>query len=261
MKENYLKAIVDLEALNRETTFMRYQPSEQLKDIVDLYWSVTWDLREGMLHTQKIIPNPHINLVHYDTGTYVEGVMKKLFEYKLEGKNEILGVKFKVGVFQTFTDIPMRELTNQKVDVQSILPNKAWDKLRDVEGIAGKIQCLENILIGYDPLNKLMPIQSQAFIAMVHSNPSIKTVEALAEATRLSVRTLQRVFEREVGVNPKWIIRTIRLQELKEESESDNLVNWAEKALELGYADQAHMINDFKAFFGMTPVGFKKSVK
>jgi AraC-like DNA-binding protein len=38
-------------------------------------------------------------------------------------------------------------------------------------------------------------------------------------------------------------------------------LDWAELALELGYFDQAHLINDFRAIVGCTPVEYRKQLR
>jgi AraC-like DNA-binding protein len=88
---------------------------------------------------------------------------------------------------------------------------------------------------------------------LAQNDRSIAQVEDLARAAALSVRTVHRLFERYVGVGPKWIIRRSRVQEAAERVAANARVDWAELAQELGYHDQAHLIRDFKAQVGFTP--------
>ena len=52
-------------------------------------------------------------------------------------------------------------------------------------------------------------------------------------------RHLQRLFNRYVGVSPKWVIQRYRLHEVLEQIKRDETVDWAELAQDLGYFDQA----------------------
>jgi AraC-like DNA-binding protein len=70
------------------------------------------------------------------------------------------------------------------------------------------------------------------------------------------VRSLQRLFSRYVGVSPKWVIRRYRLHELLEQMHSGRHLDWAQVAIDLGYFDQAHLINDFKSITGYAPTEY-----
>ena len=72
-------------------------------------------------------------------------------------------------------------------------------------------------------------------------------------ASGLSVRRLQRLFADYVGVSPKWVMRRARLHEAAERADSGEPVDWAALAVDLGYADQAHLTRDFTATIGVPP--------
>lgn len=76
------------------------------------------------------------------------------------------------------------------------------------------------------------------------------TVDDLARQSVIGKRTLQRLFSEYVGVSPTWVIRRYRLHEAVERLRSGERLDCAELALELGYFDQAHLINDFKSILG-----------
>lgn len=74
---------------------------------------------------------------------------------------------------------------------------------------------------------------------------SITRVEHLTEQFDINARALQRLFDRYVGVSPKWVIHRYRLQE-------------ATLSQELGFYDQAHFIKPFKALIDITPNAYAK---
>jgi AraC-like DNA-binding protein len=71
-------------------------------------------------------------------------------------------------------------------------------------------------------------------------------------------RSLQRIFSEYVGQSPKWVIQRYRLHEAIERFRSGDVLDWAQIALDLGYFDQAHLINDFKAMVGYTPTQYQE---
>ena len=81
----------------------------------------------------------------------------------------------------------------------------------------------------------------------------------LCERAGTGPRTLQRKFLQYAGVSPTWVIRRYRLLEAAESVREGRPVSWAEIAAGLGYADQAHLIRDFRAAMGQTPAAYAGS--
>lgn len=76
-------------------------------------------------------------------------------------------------------------------------------------------------------------------------------IEALATELEIGRRTLERIFQRVVGISPKQFAGILRTQHfLKALHESDSLTRLA---YEFGYYDQSHLIRDFKMKTGITP--------
>jgi AraC-like DNA-binding protein len=69
------------------------------------------------------------------------------------------------------------------------------------------------------------------------------------------VRTLQRRFADHIGISPKAVIRRYRLYEAAEAAREAE-IDWGALAADLGYADQAHLVRDFRAGFGVTPAAY-----
>ncbi|WP_105615631.1 DUF6597 domain-containing transcriptional factor [Vallitalea okinawensis] len=258
MKPDYLNAIVHMNELENQTSFNIIPPSNDLKHIVELFWSIKWNLPDGKVFNQQIIPNPHINIVHYGDSTFVEGVVKKLFEYHLQSSGEILGIKFKIGAFNNLTKVKMSTFTNQKIQIGEILEPTQWENLKDLNSTEEKVVYMENLLLNYAHPVDNKGLFVEKVINYIRENKSITSVDMVAKNFNKNIRSIQRDFDTYVGVNPKWIIRMFRLQELNKELEMDSTPHWADLAAKLGYADQPHMINDFKSILGITPREYKE---
>jgi AraC-like DNA-binding protein len=79
------------------------------------------------------------------------------------------------------------------------------------------------------------------------------TVEAMARAAGVSRQHLCRQFRERIGVAPKLYSRLARVQSALVYAGSRARVDWAQAAVDMGYADQSHMIADFREFTGLTP--------
>lgn len=94
---------------------------------------------------------------------------------------------------------------------------------------------------------------------LIATERSLVHVDQVAARLHISVRTLQRLAERYVGVPPLAIIRRYRLQEAAQRLRQDPGVRVADVAAELGYADQSHLTDDFTRILGITPRGYRRT--
>ncbi|MBZ0089440.1 MAG: helix-turn-helix domain-containing protein, partial [Thermoanaerobaculia bacterium] len=98
-----------------------------------------------------------------------------------------------------------------------------------------------------------------AIVERAATDREVTRVEQLVAAFDLGPRQLQRLFDEHVGVRPKWVIQRYRLHEAAERIAVSPDHDWADLALELGYADQAHFVRDFRRFVGKTPAAYGRS--
>ncbi|MEN3338317.1 MAG: hypothetical protein V7647_1993 [Acidobacteriota bacterium] len=78
----------------------------------------------------------------------------------------------------------------------------------------------------------------------------------MTSAVGLSERRFIDRFRTEVGLTPKLFCRVRRFQEVVRRVHRARAVNWSSVALSCGYFDQAHFINDFQAFSGLSPTTY-----
>jgi AraC-like DNA-binding protein len=78
-------------------------------------------------------------------------------------------------------------------------------------------------------------------------------VGALADELGCSRKRSVARFRDEVGLPPKAIGRQLRFERARELA---GTMPWAELALECGFSDQSHLINEFRQITGRTPETF-----
>ncbi len=79
------------------------------------------------------------------------------------------------------------------------------------------------------------------------------TAGDLSRHLGMSLRMLQRLFESQLGLTPSAFIGLARVQEARRALASTARFAMADLALSLGYYDQAHFTNHFKAVCGQSP--------
>ena len=87
----------------------------------------------------------------------------------------------------------------------------------------------------------------------VLASRGLARVGALARTAGLSDRQLERRFRSAVGLAPKLFSRIVRFQRVVRLARRSAQAGWAETAARCGYADQAHLVRDVRAFSGATP--------
>src|SRR5262249_19878110 len=95
-------------------------------------------------------------------------------------------------------------------------------------------------------------------VSLAAGQPDLTRVDKPAAGLGVTLRTLQRRFDRHVGVSPKWVLRRCRIQDALDRIEAGDAVDWADLAVQLGYADQSHFVNSFTALVGVPPEEYRK---
>ncbi|MBZ5525506.1 MAG: helix-turn-helix domain-containing protein [Acidobacteriia bacterium] len=239
----------------------RRSPSPGLAAWIDHYWVVRWDLRGYEPYTAETLPHPNFQVVFEKGRSAVSGVFTGKFTRTLEGKSHVFGIKFTPGGFRPFLKAPASSFRNRTVPVRRIFGKDA--------------DALEVVLTGSSEENAMIEAANAFFRARIPQadkeveaasllvrrileERDIRTVDDLVERTGIGKRTLQRIFNEYVGVSPKWVIRRYRLHELMERFNSGEQLDCARLAVELGYFDQAHLINDFRAIVGYSPTQYQR---
>ena len=92
---------------------------------------------------------------------------------------------------------------------------------------------------------------------LIATDRSIVRVEQIARHLDISVRAVQRLAHRYVGLPPLVIIRRYRLQEAAQRLREDPSLPITRVAADLGYSDHAHLSADFRRVLGFTPRSYR----
>jgi AraC-like DNA-binding protein len=238
----------------------RYWPTDDLAPFVEHYWTVAWDLDEPQV--RETLPHPSVHMVFENGLAQIAGAWTKRFTRVLGGKGNAFAIKFRPGGFHTFVTEPICRFTDGIVAVEEIFGAKAAQLIRypfASSDPAAAIEMIETFLRSCDPQPDPAASLAARIAERIASDHDITRIEQVAREFKLSTRALQRVFREYVGVSPKWVIQRYRLHELVERIETSAPIDWTALATDLGYADQAHLIRDFKKLVGTSPTGYIKA--
>ncbi len=238
-------------------------PAPDVAPWIVRYWTAAWNIAGGEKQFVETLPHPNVYIIFENGTSTISGVHTARFSRVLEGKSRVFGIKFRPGGFRPFLGGPVSQLANSLVPASTVF--------------GPEIQALEEVLLAPSPADEKFDAADAFFrgrlpkldkqidrvdhlITQILNDSCIKTVDDLAIRAAIGKRSLQRLFREYVGASPKWVIRRYRLHELIERFRGGAEVDWAQTALDLGYFDQAHLINDFKSTVGCSPLQYSERV-
>lgn len=245
-----LGGILDPEAARRHFRLTRYPPSDDLADLVERHWIVEWDLDAPF--TQELVTHPCVNLVFERDVALIHGVITGRGAKEISGRSKAVGVKFRPGGFHPLKPIPAWRLTDSAMSLEDAFGADPHDAVLAAGADRAQIAVVEDFLRGLPRDDDPLVAEVIETFRLILRDPSLLRVDQLAERAGRSPRALQRLFREYVGVTPKWVLQRLRLQEAAERM-MDGAGDWASLALDLGYFDQAHFINDFRRVVGRSP--------
>jgi AraC-like DNA-binding protein len=236
---------------------MRYQefaPPKHLRQFVECFWTH----RPGSAVVDyPVLPDGCVDIV-YSPGTarelQVVGAMTSARTFSLAPGQIGFGVRFRPAMSQAFLPVPGLDITDQ-----SIALNDIWgaDARRLVDQISDARSPAECIHLFETRLHKPGEITVvQRLSATIVEQAGQVRIDDLAFQAGLSARQLRRLFLEQIGLSPKHFCRVIRFRNSLSRLPPAGRSEWAQVALDCGYYDQAHFINEFREFSGFTPGEF-----
>jgi AraC-like DNA-binding protein len=189
-------------------------------------------------------------------------VDRSIFTRRLTGADKALGVRFRPGGFHPFYRKSIATLNDRVVPARQVFGPGADEAcaaaMSPGADDTAMVAAAERLLRGFGAALDPVAAQLAVMVGRVSTDPELRRVAALSEAFGVPERRLQRLFAEYVGVSPKWVIRRARLLEAARRADAGDVVDWAELALDLGYADQAHLTRDFTASLGIPPARYTR---
>lgn len=262
-------AILHPGRLERRAHRVLADPDGAVSSIVERYWALRWEGNVDLL--SSLLPTFSINLT-WEVGSgregtegraVVTGVPTRRFDVHLRGTGSVIGVKLHPCIGAAVCGVRASALTDRTLAAAEILPARVVDGF--VEAVHLPTQEQVDALDG--ALAPLVPVRipagcetAQEALRRAH-DPEVVRVEHLARATGLHVRTLQRMFDAYVGLQPRAVIARLRLHDAVEALDAGTDESIAALAHRLGFFDQAHFTREFTRAVGETPSRYAHSTR
>ena len=168
-----------------------------------------------------------------------------------------VGVFFRPARAAPFLGVAISDLTDLTVaidDVWGTAASRLTSELYELDE-AGRLDRLESLLYARLQRRRLPApaFDVEGLAASVVRRRGRVTVDAMAREAGVSRQYLTREFRERIGIGPKLYSRLARFQSGLAYAGARGRVDWARVAFDMGYADQSHLISDFRTFSGLTP--------
>lgn len=155
-----------------------------------------------------------------------------------------------------FFGLPMCDLAGRMVTLDDLADRGIADlrhKLEDNRHWHARLDLAERFVIERlrrGPALSAAVASAYRELAFCHGNVRI---EAIAGRLNWSRKHLSKRFQEEIGLPPKVLARMLRFNRAIDLAGRQDLPDWADLAVECGYADQAHLTREFAGFAGTSP--------
>ena len=256
--------------------FRSYMPASPLSKFIAHFW--LYDDYSCAHANERILPTGAFDLVFnllnnrlriYEgddpvlcsrySGALVSGPYNRFFVTDRAEGACVMGVHFRPGGAFPFLGFSAYDLANTHVDLTTIWgrwAEEVRERLAAAPSCGRRFRFLENALLSrlHHPLEH-NPAVSLALHGLRFCN-SRGVVRKLAKEAQVSDRRFIDLFRTEVGLNPKLFHRIQRFQRVLIKARHLPEPEWEQLALENGYFDQSHLIRDFLAFSGFSPLDY-----
>lgn len=250
--------------------FQVFKPDPRLSRFIRSFWILDDDVSESNRKI-KVVPFGAFDLIFQIGSPYQTSVDKIKFHQqphvilcgeftrsiylKPSGKVFRVGISFTHYAGDFITDCPKHHFKDNAFDfslLQATESRKLFERIGNMQSPAMVVRFLNAYYLKKLEAYKAPDLTEYLTRRIISVRGNIRIDKLLSES-HLTVRRIEQLFKTRIGVDAKFLCKKIRFQHAM-----DLIFNNADKRFydltyQLGYADQAHFIRDFKEFTGVTP--------
>lgn len=211
---------------------------------------------------ERVLPDGALRLIFdFSAATaQVAGPSTQPVLLSMRGHLQGLSVTLRPGAATALFGLPAHELAERTVDWDTLVaaPQRGLlGRLQDAHGDTERADILLSALGAMRrPDDGAERHKVAHATALLRSSGDARRVAAVAAAVGVGERRLQQIFRNQLGLSPRAWSRLARMHECLRLLRRSGLPRWNELALEGGFYDQSHLVNEFQALCGLTPGQF-----
>lgn len=215
-------------------------------------------LRDGQA-IHRYVDGADLQGEHF-AGAVVHGGHDRACQRETGEASSVVGVHFTPGGAAAFFGGVLPALRNRSVllaDLWGPSVHALRDDLVDAATPHARLLRLEAYLMARLALARPADAAVMQAVAALRQDPGAGGVAPVQRASGLGPTRFIARFEQQVGLTPKRFARVLRFHALLERVARQWPDDWALAAAEAGYADQSHLIHEFRRIAGFTPTAYR----
>jgi len=254
--------------------YQTFEPCNDLSTLVKCYWTLE-SPKDNNPQRQTIVPDGCMEMIfHYgdlykqyiennnsiiQPRCFVFGQLTQPLDIEPTGETGIFSVRFHPSGFMPFATIPIKEMENKAVSLEKLFAKDGEEIERNIlnaNTTIERITLIEKFLLSRLANTDLISRIVKSTVETILTTGGQLNVYELSKQLNINRRQLERKFSSAIGLSPKQLSKTIRLQATLKMLLNKQFTSLTALAYEGEYYDQAHFIKDFKEFTGLTPKEF-----
>ncbi|MGB0034939.1 MAG: helix-turn-helix domain-containing protein [Candidatus Acidiferrales bacterium] len=242
-----------------KTRYQEFKPSPRFSSHIECFWCHRTADREP---AHRVLPDGCMDIIFEKSPNKVGaaalrivGAMTRAQSFVIPPQHVTFGVRFHPAMAARMLRVAGKEIVDGILTLEDVwgaaVARRLHEQLEECTSPVEFIAQLENAL-GEPPA----PDPIEKSVAWLVQSRGQVPVEELADAASLSPRQFRRVCFERAGLTPKHLARILRFHNAAMHAVAPRRNDWAQLALDCGYYDQAHFINEFREFTGVAPVEF-----
>ncbi|MBL8907373.1 MAG: AraC family transcriptional regulator [Rhizobiales bacterium] len=190
-------------------------------------------------------------------GSFAAGLYDRPVTVTSSGSARCLQFDLTPAGAQLFFGRPLGAMANRILSLEDVLgpaASRLVDELEAANSWTDRFDRLEKALLARIGMAKPAPGLVIHAWGLLQKSSGTAPIEAIAEKLGCSRKHLAASFREHIGLSPKTAARVIRFNAVLDGLRAKRA--FADIAFHCGYADQAHMIRECRAFTGLAPRDF-----
>jgi AraC-like DNA-binding protein len=234
--------------------YCEFPPPLALAALVECFWEV-----ETRDEANRVLPDGCMDILFHvgDVGARVIGPMRTAACIEERGVSRTAGVRFRSGAAPGLLGLAACELRDDTASLDDVWGREGRSVSERLADAAGDLAAVRRVLSdavatrARRAFSRSLPVERA--VAFLEAHGGVVPVHAVAAEAGVGERQLERLFDHWVGFGPKMLARVVRTRRATRAITRGAIASWASFAADCGYADQAHLIREFRALTGVTP--------
>jgi len=239
-----------------------HEPDPSIADVVDTFWTVAWNFAPGERVSQSILADPVVTLSvetgHVPAERIITGVHSRAWTREIEGKGSVFAMRLRPAGLGVLSDLSPAQVANSTVHLTSEVDGRAHGL---ISLVAAESTVATRIAAATLAIAHLLRERPLTFHQRLANDVVASIRDGRPLQSEVSARTVQRALAGTVGHGPAWVRRWVRLQEVARDLAANGDSGIAEIATRHGYADQPHLVKDFRSAVGLAPGQYVRSLR